>query len=379
VAPPSPASGQGSWTRVVVAWVVLSSITLILAEVVLRFVVGGGYLTIPAPPSRTAASYWDGKHPVFGAWHRPDAAFVHRTDCFSVTYRTNSVGARDRERTLAAPRRRVVVLGDSFTEGWGIPDGERLTDLLERDLGIEFLNFGMAHQGPYQYYLVYRDLARAYAHDLVLVGILPVNDLFDLDYEMARSTPSYGYRYRPYLVGTYPDYHEVFYREAALAGWLRRSTYLYNAFAFIRARARGLDGPDQIGARLTPKGLVHSYYYDFTDAQFDRLRYSLEKIREAAGGRTVVVLLLPSSRDFLRRSQSGDSPLARKLKEALTPHGMILVDLLPAMFRHTPLWDQYNFPCDYHWNAFGNRVATGIVEPELRSLLQEGGPHETAR
>ena len=88
-------------------------------------------------------------------------------------------------------------------------------------------------------------------------------------------------------------------------------------------------------------------------------------------GRTVVVLLLPSQRDFVRYYQSGDSPLARRLDEVLTRNGMILVDLLPPMFRHTPHWDQYYFlPCDYHWNPYGNQVAAGIVETEIRKLLQ---------
>jgi lysophospholipase L1-like esterase len=360
-----------SWTRHVVAWVGPGVITVVLAELVLRWLVGGGHLTIPAPPPRAAGSFWDGSHPVFGVWHHPGAAFVHHTDCFTVPYRTNSVGARDKERTVAASGRRVVVLGDSFIEGWGIPDGARLTDLLESAMGIEFANFGMAHQGPYQYYLVYRDLARAYAHDVVLVGVLPVNDLFDLDFEMAKRAPSYAHRYRPYLVGTYPDYREVFYREPRLTGWLRHRSYLYNALAFVVDRARGRDDPDRIASRLTPPGLVHSYFYDFTDAQFDRLRYSLEKIKEAAGGRTVVVLLLPSHGDFLRYYQSGDSPLARRLDEVLTRNGMTLVDLLPPMFRLTPHWDQYYFlPCDYHLNPYGNRVAAGIVETELRKLLR---------
>lgn len=355
-------------TRAVVAWVGPIAITLVLAELVLRWLVGGGHLAIPAPPPRTTGLYWDGDHPVFGVWHRPGVAFVHRTDCFTVPYRTNSVGARDKERTVSASRGRVVVLGDSFIEGWGVPDGARLTDLLERDTGIEHLNFGMAHMGPYQYSLVYRDLARRYSHNMVLVGVLPTNDLFDLDYEMAKSAPSYEYRYRPYLVGTYPDYRETFYREAVFAGWLRRNSYTYNALAYVVDRARGRD--DRNAEQRSPSGLFHSSFYDFTDGQFDRLRYSLEKIKEAAGGRTVVVLLLPAHRDLVRYYQSGDSPLAQRLRVALTRSGVHVVDLLPSMFRHTTEWNQYYFlPCDYHLNPYGNQVAAGIVETELRALV----------
>ena len=59
----------------------------------------------------------------------------------------------------------------------------------------------MAHFGPYQEYLVYRDLAREFDHDAVLVGVLPGNDFANIDFDLARTLPRHDYRYRPYLVG----------------------------------------------------------------------------------------------------------------------------------------------------------------------------------
>src|SRR5579864_4508908 len=36
-------------------------------------------------------------NPAFGAWHRPNGHFVHKSGCYSVQYDTNSYGARDVE------------------------------------------------------------------------------------------------------------------------------------------------------------------------------------------------------------------------------------------------------------------------------------------
>ena len=72
-----------------------------------------------AHPGGGTAGIWRGHHPVLGVWHATDLEARHTSRCFDVAYRMNSVGARDGERSHRAAGSRVVVLGDSFTEGWG--------------------------------------------------------------------------------------------------------------------------------------------------------------------------------------------------------------------------------------------------------------------
>jgi len=345
-------------------------VTLALVELSLRGLAAAGWLRLPAPPPAQGQQFWDGGHPRFGVWHRPGAALRHASACFDVEYRANSVGARDRERERVSPRRRVVVLGDSFVEGWGLPEEERLTNRLERATGVEHLNFGMAHQGPYQYSLVYRDLASRYSHDALLVALLPANDFFDLDYELARLAPSYEYLYRPYLIGHYPEYREFFPRESPLAGWLRRNTHAANAAAFAWRRARRWLAPARGALVSGAPGLPHSFAYDFSDAHFDLLRHSLERIREQARGRPIALLLIPSHRDFPRYAASGASPLAGRLRALAAAQGMRLLDLLPPMFAESADPQPFYFlPCDYHWNARANALAAELVRRQLGDLL----------
>jgi hypothetical protein len=155
--------------------------------------------------------FWADINPYFGVWHL-SKRFHHQTECFDVIYRANSYRARDKERTIHSDHSRVVVLGDSFIEGWGVESQDRLTDLLEKDTGKEFLNFGTAGSfGPTQYYLLYKYLAKKFDHEAILIGILPDNDFIEDDLEIGKKI--YPDFYRPYWVGTYPHFKLSYYLE----------------------------------------------------------------------------------------------------------------------------------------------------------------------
>ena len=349
---------------------------LILFEVATQLLVRTGLLMSSRPWASQDRRYVD--HEEFGLWRRPNTIFRHPT--LKVDYRTNSVGARDRERLEVDDAPRIVVLGDSFVEGWNLPTEQRLTNLLEHSTGLEHLNFSMGHFGPYQSYLVYRDLGKRYTHDHVLIGILPINDFIDLDYERARH--AVWYPYRPYLLGQYPNLKRFDYREGKFKNFLRSHSYGYNAMAhgYLHLRADTFD-PYARPLR-NEKGLVQSFFHEFSEQQFLRLRYCLELLVAAADGKQVVVFLIPAQQDFLRHHQSGEGPLYDQLAELGAVHGFHVVNLLPRMLRALPRsqppWEAYYFRDDYHWNARANVVAAKILQRKLRGIIYQlpepGGP-----
>lgn len=72
----------------------------------------------------------------------PNAQVLAVTSDFSVVYRTNSHGLRDREYSYQkrADTLRVLALGDSFTFGEGVSYGARFTDVAEAALeGVEII------------------------------------------------------------------------------------------------------------------------------------------------------------------------------------------------------------------------------------------------
>jgi hypothetical protein len=64
---------------------------------------------------------------------------------FSTELRVNSLGLRDDEAALEAPD--VIVIGDSYTMGWGVQQDETLSRVLARVSGLKVLNAGISSYG----------------------------------------------------------------------------------------------------------------------------------------------------------------------------------------------------------------------------------------
>lgn len=348
------------------------ALAFVLLELSLGFMVRRDLLGIPAPAS-APESVWDADHPTFGSWHRPGASQLLRSPAFEVHYRINSVGARDVERERIDPGSRVVVLGDSVTEGWGVEAPQRLSNLLEKTTRKPHLNLSMAHFSPYQSYLVYREFGGDYSHDMVLLGVFPFNDFTDLDYDSAAHAPGYEYRYRPYLLGRYPDYRHFDHREPGWRRFLRRRSYSYNALDVLLSRARGLETAGYRREMRDETDLYRSFYYDYTQSQLALLKHSIELIRKAAGERPVVVILFPTPMDMLRSQQSGPSRLADEILGvgAAGAGELRVVDLLPRMKEQKAHPKQFFLSIehgDFHLSPAGNAFAAHVLRLELADL-----------
>lgn len=315
-------------------------------EVGFGIAVETGLLQTPRP-TRGGTGFWQGHHPKFGVWHAPNSETQQTSRCFSVAYRTNSVGARDVERLRHSDRPRVVVLGDSYLEGWGVAEPERLSNLLEAATGVEHLNFAMAHFGTYQEYLVYRDLASQFDHDAVLLGIVPATDFMDNDFDEAQELGWYEYRYRPYLVGEPPDLRHLEHREPVWRRALRRHSYVFNALRVVlRNRSLRRDAPPP------------SLFYRFSQQQVRRLEAILERLIHAAQGKRMALILIPARADLKHYSRSAIAdPLSTRLRALARRANIRIVNLLPALAGDLRRAQGYSHPCDRHWNRVANRVA----------------------
>ncbi|MEE3331763.1 MAG: hypothetical protein VX246_12910 [Myxococcota bacterium] len=341
-------------------------LSIALLELAVRYLSAAGAIDIHIPENSAGRTFWNGDHPVVGVWHWPNASYEHQMACFRVTYESNSAGARDRERALRASQSRIIVLGDSLIEGWGLPSHDRVTDLLEGSTGIEHLNFGMSHFGPYQEYLLYRSLAKQYDHDAVMLGVFPLNDFADSDLDGSLAIPSYVYRYRPYLVPENEGYRHIDYRESALHGFLRRNSTLFHAFPTFRSAIGQLLASET--DREPKPELAPSKYYDYDDEDSRRLLYILSLLQREVAGKTLIVLLLPEPRDLQRYEQQGPAPLSRELESFAREQGIILIDLLPHLHA-TRQGSRLFHSCDFHWSAHGSRAVAQHLQARLAGTL----------
>ena len=113
-------------------------------------------------------------------WHMPNAWWMDAKPEFSYRYSINSAGARDREFALAkAPGEyRIIILGDSYTEGVGTAQDSTYPRFLEKDLmeyyrnrKISVYNCGASGSDPFYEYILFRDKLLQYSPDLVIIGI----------------------------------------------------------------------------------------------------------------------------------------------------------------------------------------------------------------
>ena len=89
---------------------------------------------------------------------RPSRTSIHRTRHFAVEYTINASGFRDQTRPVA--RRpgtyRILLYGDSQVFGWGLPQADRFSDLIERrTTGLEVWNRAVPGYGVDQEVLSY--------------------------------------------------------------------------------------------------------------------------------------------------------------------------------------------------------------------------------
>lgn len=122
----------------------------------------------------------------------PSAGPIYPSTHF-VTYRTNSAGFRDRERTIDKRPGvyRIACLGDSFTFGQGVKVADRFTDILERRLNerlreprqAEALNFGVCGYATWQQRKLYDAVAHRYQPDVVLVSMVNNDNMSPKDEE----------------------------------------------------------------------------------------------------------------------------------------------------------------------------------------------------
>ncbi|MBC8757579.1 hypothetical protein H2O64_23125 [Kordia sp. YSTF-M3] len=352
--------------------IIIFGITFVLLEIVLAIYIRVAEVKIELPTYtfQNTQNFWFDLNEDFGTLHLPNDEYRQKKYCFDVVYTSNSKGFRDVEREVISNTKRVVALGDSFTEGIGVNLEDRLTNLLEKDKNIPHLNFGLAGNfGPTQYFMLYKTLARKYSHEAVLVGILPSNDFIDDDYEIALKVA--GDRYKPFLNGTYPNYELEYHtdsiqkskarprKQGFIHKTLKNFTNSYNMYRYLRVmrRVKAIPQDELLDASKVPS------YFNYTEKQFNRMRYSIEVIKKLAGDRPVMIYSIPIEKEIKAYREHGKNSLGERLKAVCDSINVEYLDLLPKTESFTT--EEYEalfLSCDGHWSEAGNAFAKKHIE-----------------
>lgn len=256
---------------------------------------------------------------------------------------TNARGWRDRDHGEApAPgRRRIAVLGDSFTFGVGVDDGDRYTDRIARARAdVDVLNFGVNGYGTDQQLCVLREEALASAPSIVVCQTYLGNDLEDIQHSFQHRWPKPWFTLEGGELVEHPP-------RIGPRVWLRSSLYLGEAACVLldRVGQRPGDALEDVG---DPEALYVALVREMRALCSD-------------AGAGFVVLLVPEERP--------DPEQHGRIVRALAREDIPCIDLGPAFEDHCGP-ELFNPPPVSHWNAAGHELVAatlwqGLVERGL--------------
>jgi lysophospholipase L1-like esterase len=274
---------------------------------------------------------------------------------------------------------RVLFLGDSFTYGVGVGQGEVFTDHLQRALGprVAVVNRGVIAYGTAQEYLLLRrELARSH-YDRAAV-LFYHNDLdnnlngrhgerpwFELvDGELVpRNQPALPIR----------NVFERLLQHSRLQLLLAHRWDI--AMAMLRQRERGDVAP---GVQEGPPIDYHSLQgYAVTR----RLFLEMDRVAREHGTQLFLVFVPLEGQLHDLPSREPYAHAVREMMHAIAREdGLRLVDLAPAFHARHAAGNPIHFPIDYHWNADGHRAAAEelLHSPLLADWAEPASPEQGA-
>jgi len=358
-------------------------VTLILSLILLEFT-SAVYFEFFSPYYyrplylRDYSNWWWTELEPWGAWHKPNAEVFHRSSCFAVNYKSNSIGARDVERASPGAANSAIFLGDSFVEGWGVRDQERLSNVFEQRTGKASINLGVARDvGPLQYWMLYDAFARRFSHDTVIIGFLPANDFTDNDPEF-EGWQEESYRYRPYYKKTTSGY-DIFhkgtfeigrtfrdYSTQRIAGKSALLHYTWTGgFLFLKRNQLPPLSDADISQDVSNRG-----YFETSRDRLEAAYYFFETLIRNASPAKVYILIIPrysEAKELRVRSSPWLSEFVAKFQSArvsIIDLGPVYAGLSDDLLRRAFL------KCDPHWSALGNAIAANAL---LKAFIV-GGP-----
>ncbi len=284
----------------------------------------------------------------------PSADGIFPSGIHPIRLRTNGLGLRAEPPPFTG-RPRVLVLGDSYLFGWGVPRDIMATTQLEARLrsvypGAQVINACVPGYGLGQALTQWKRVAGAVDPDLVLVSLSLANDGADeLRYRRFLQDPEAGYHAGPRDPGS------------AFSRAIRASRVLSWLDDHTLALQLNLQGAGPAATNL--------------------MESRIRELAAAVSPRPLVLLLLPRQAEVEPTGARGllVPVFTRSARRMATKAGTEewvarVIDVTPALRRGRGSLDLF-LAGDSHWGAAGNRVvADTLAQALLEGLMPAPGP-----
>jgi lysophospholipase L1-like esterase len=282
-------------------------------------------------PVRNVGPSFTTYDPVYGKWLKRGASVERVTPEFTMRFSTNADGYR--QQAMLPPRSHpVLYLGDSFTMGYGVNDGEEYVALLQKALpNVPMLNGGMGDNGNGRWVKILRHLAPSYEPRLVVMQVM-ANDFEDNNREALFE-----------LVG-----QELVERPVAAPGALRAAQELIEAAPLLsRSHLVGLLRQLRFGVPV-PARVDEATAPPASDELTYRVLEAALSICQRHGWPVLAVLV------------EIDGPRLERL-QALFRSRQVTIVQAPAKKVRPDLY----YRVDGHWNASGHRHVAERLLPAI--------------
>lgn len=258
---------------------------------------------------------------------------------YDVSVHINQHGLRDANDVASATTDDILVVGDSFTWGWGVESRDRFSDRLQALTGRRTFNLSTPTDlDGYAALLAYAEALGAKAGHVV-IAVCMENDLHAYGSRAAGEPSTSVPPVRAWLAG-----HSAFYLFALTVihqtPWLR-----------TLAVKAGLIVPNLEGIAK------NDYAPEIIESSADRLQ-------EIAKRYHALVVLIPSRALWVGPSRAVEDRVHKAFGAALQQRGIEVLDLRPLLeAKGTPL--AYHFANDGHWTPEGHALAAEAISQHL--------------
>jgi hypothetical protein len=290
---------------------------------------------------------------------------------------TNSLGFRDfstRQVPLRSKGRRVLLIGDSFTEGMAVTFEDSYAGQLyqagqRRQRPIEFLNAAVASYSPVIYYHKIKNLL---GQGLVFDEVVVFSDISDVEDEATRyfcidDRPEYR-KYCRNTVGLWWQKHLV----------ISYSTRIWMQYGLQRLfngrRAKRIAGNPRAGWTIPGYQVGGSYAPLGIEGGITRSRQNMQELADFLRPRNIPLTIVVYPWPLQLELDDRDSRQERIWRDFCTNNCKAFVDLFPAFFAAKDAHDDWRrrlfIDGDVHPSVAGNRL---MFESVTKYLLPDAG------
>ena len=298
---------------------------------------------------------------LLGLGLQPGASCQRQSRDFKVTYQINSLGLRNKEIGLEKKgERRILMLGDSFTEGTGVKQEETFSAILAKEMGIEVINAGISGYSTLHEYLWLKERGFKLQPDLVVLNINETDLVEAAKYHQIWEKHDFG--------NLGPELNKSQIDRVLLLNLIR------NQLASLRQQGGKPKTTVFIASAGTDEEAVKQYW--------QLVRSDIERINFFARGKNVPLLVAwqPHGHQVSQAAWSEGrlthgfmlgrmypTEMPTLLNNLAQEVGFKFVDLSPA-FKATDAARLY-FPYDGHWTAEGHRLVAETLKEKVYDFL----------